>query len=129
MGSAPELRPPKSVCDPFFFFLRFYCQRAKESTSPGAAGRIRGEAGSPQIREPEVGLDPRTLDHDLSRWQTPVTEPPPSPHVILMWLFLEILGPPWGYRLSRHRAQWPGQHSADGSLISLDEPKAIVPTA
>ena len=48
----------------FVFFLRFYLfdtekETAREGTQAEGVGE--GEAGSPLSREPNVGLDPRTL--------------------------------------------------------------------
>jgi len=39
---------------------------AREGTQAGG----EGEAGFPGSREPDAGLDGRTLDHDLSQRQT-----------------------------------------------------------
>jgi len=35
----------------------------------GGGAEAKGEVDSPPSREPHVGLDPGTLDHDLSRRQ------------------------------------------------------------
>jgi len=45
------------------FFLRFYLLTERERQREGTqAGRVvEGEAGFPPSREPDVGLDPRTL--------------------------------------------------------------------
>ena len=51
------------------FFLRFYLfDREIEHMSTQAGGMVEGEreAGSWLNREPDLGLNPRTLDHDLS---------------------------------------------------------------
>jgi len=42
------------------FFLRFYLLE-RERERARTEGRAEGEAGSPLSREPDVGLDPRTL--------------------------------------------------------------------
>ena len=45
-------------------FLRFYlfiCQRPSEHKQEEQQAEGEGEAGPPQSRKPDVGLDPRTL--------------------------------------------------------------------
>ena len=41
----------------------------RERAQAWLAAEGEGEAGSPLSREPDMGLNPRTLDHDLSRRQ------------------------------------------------------------
>ena len=63
------------------FFLRFYLFIwQSENTSRWSSGQREGEAGSPWSREPDVGLNPRTL----WPWSEPKadaspTEPPWDP--------------------------------------------------
>ena len=44
--------------------------RERAQTGGWAEGEREGEADSPLSREPNVGLNPKTQDHDLSRRQT-----------------------------------------------------------
>jgi len=45
-----------------FFFLRFYLfERERERLREQVGGGSEGEADSLQSREPDAGLDPRTL--------------------------------------------------------------------
>ena len=53
----------------FIIFLKIIHLTERESTSRGAA-EGEGESDSPLGREPKVGFDPRTQDHDLSQSQT-----------------------------------------------------------
>ena len=72
----------------FFFFFKDFVYlfdreryTARERTQAGGVGE--GEAGFPQSREPDAGLDPRTWDHDLSRRQTLNDWPPRRPYIKL----------------------------------------------
>ena len=61
--------PTFAVMCPWYFFLFLFFKilfiylterdTAREETQAGGGGE--GEAGFPRIREPDVGLDPRTL--------------------------------------------------------------------
>ena len=48
-----------------FKYLIYLTEREKERAQAGREGE--GEADSPLSREPDLGLDPRTLESDLSR--------------------------------------------------------------
>lgn len=56
----------KNICFILSYFIDLF-ERESGRTSRGAAGR--GEAGFVLSRGPNAGLDPRTVDHDLSRRQ------------------------------------------------------------
>ena len=43
---------------------------SEREREPGEEGEGEGEAGSPPCGELDLGLNPRTLDHDLSQRQT-----------------------------------------------------------
>lgn len=49
----------------FYFFKKLLFIYLRASTSRGTSAG-EGEAGFPQSRELDAGLDPRTWDHDLS---------------------------------------------------------------
>ena len=57
-------------CD--WFFKRFYLFNGEKEHQWGGGGgsEAKGEADSLLSREPDMGLSPRTLDHDLSSRQT-----------------------------------------------------------
>jgi len=45
----------------FYFFKDFIYSFDREGTQARGVGEGEGEAGFPQSREPDAGLDPRTL--------------------------------------------------------------------
>ena len=67
----------------FFFFKIFIYLTDRDHKHTERQAERDGEAGSPLSREPNLGLDPRTLDHDLNRRQRPQpTEPPRCPSIV-----------------------------------------------
>jgi len=51
----------------FWGYSLFICQRERRASKHKHGERqAEGEAGFLLSKEPDVGLDPRTLDHDLS---------------------------------------------------------------
>ena len=49
------------------YVLRLYLRERETEHKQGTGAKREGEAGSVLSTEPHVGLDPRTLDHDLSQ--------------------------------------------------------------
>ena len=61
----------------FFVFCFFLTEREREHKQGEQHIEEEGGTGSLLSREPSVGLNPRTQDHDLSQKQTHETPEPP----------------------------------------------------
>ena len=70
----------KRILKDLLFFLKILFIYKRERHKQGGGAEAEGEAGSPLSREPNLGLDPRTLESQSKpKAEASPTEPPRHP--------------------------------------------------